>query len=110
MEGRDGAMSQQSPVHPPSERRVTLSGRARRVLRQIHLWIALVLCLPLVVLGVTGSILVFRNELRNLLEPPPRLSAEIDNPHTAAEIIAAVQARIGTEFTPYLYEAPDKPA
>ena len=100
-------MSRLSSAHAPSDRRVDLYGRARRVLRQIHLWIALVLCLPLVVLGVTGSILVFRNELGRLLEPPPRLIAEIDNPHTVAEMIAAVQARIGKEFTPFLYEPPN---
>ena len=56
----------QSCAHAASGRRVDLYGRARRVLRQIHLWIALVLCLPLVVLGMTGSILVFRDELGNL--------------------------------------------
>jgi uncharacterized iron-regulated membrane protein len=65
-------------------------------------------------LGVTGSILVFRNELGNLLEPPPRLSVETDKPHTVAphtvaEIIAAMQARIDKEFTPFLYEAPNAP-
>jgi len=102
-------MSGQSSVHAPYEWRVGLYGRARRVLRQIHLWIALVLCLPLVVLGVTGSILVFRNELGNLLEPPPRLSAETHKPHTVTEIIAAVQARIGGEFSPFLYHAPNAP-
>lgn len=59
----------------------------------IHLWIALVLCLPLV-LGVTGSILVFREELGNLLAPRPRLSPATGKPHTVVEIIAAVQARI----------------
>jgi uncharacterized iron-regulated membrane protein len=87
----------------------------RRVLRQVHLWIALVLCVPLVVLGVSGSILVFRDELANLMEPPPRLIARPDKPHTAdkphtvAEIIAAMQARIGKELTPFLYEAPNAP-
>jgi uncharacterized iron-regulated membrane protein len=88
---------------------VDLYGRARRVLRQIHLWIALVLCLPLVVLGATGSILVFRYELGNLLEPPPRLRVGTEKPHTVAEIIAAVQARIEKEFTPVLYQAPNAP-
>jgi uncharacterized iron-regulated membrane protein len=107
-------MSLQSSAHAPSDRRVDLYGRARRVLRQIHLWIALVLCLPLVVLGVTGSILVFRNELANLIEPSPRLSVEADKPHTVAphtvaEIIDAVQARIDKEFTPFLYEVPNAP-
>jgi uncharacterized iron-regulated membrane protein len=88
---------------------VDLYGRARRVLRQVHLWTSLVLCLPLVVLGVTGSILVFRDELGSLFEPPPRLIVETGKPHTVTEIIAAVQARIDKEFTPVLYEAPNAP-
>jgi uncharacterized iron-regulated membrane protein len=99
-------MSHQSPAQAPSKRRADPYRRARRVLRQIHLWIALVLCLPLVVLGATGSILVFRVELGNLLEPPPRLRAATGKPHTVAEILAAVQARVGEDFTPFLYRAP----
>jgi uncharacterized iron-regulated membrane protein len=79
------------------------------VLRQIHLWIALVLCLPLAVLGATGSILVFRHEFGKLLEPPPRLIVQTGKPHTVAEMIAAVRARIDQELTPVLYEAPDAP-
>jgi uncharacterized iron-regulated membrane protein len=99
-------MSDRSSVHAPSEWRVGLYGRARRVLRQIHLWVALVLCLPLVVLGVTGSILVYRDELEKLFEPPPRLTTQTGKPHTVVQIIAAVQTRIGKEFTPVRYEAP----
>jgi uncharacterized iron-regulated membrane protein len=102
-------MSDQSTVHARSEWRVGLYGRARRVLRQIHLWIALVLCLPLVVLGVTGSILVYRHELESLFEPPPRLTTQIGKPHTVAQIITAVQTRIGKEFAPVLYEVPTAP-
>ena len=102
-------MSRQSSAHAPSIWPVDLHGRARRVLRRIHLWIALVLCLPLVVLGVSGSILVFRDELGNLIEPPPPLIAQTDKPHTVAEMIAAMQPRIDKEFTPFLYEAPNGP-
>src|SRR6266403_2382384 len=102
-------MSLQSSADAPSDRRVDLYGRTRRVLRQVHLWIALVLCLPLVVLGVTGSILVFRDELGNLSEPPPRLIVETGKPHTVTEIIAGVQARMDKDFTPVLYEAPNAP-
>jgi len=41
--------------------------------------------------------LVFRDGLGNLLAPPPRLSAATDKPHTVAEILAAVQARVGED-------------
>jgi len=98
-----------SSADAPFERRIDLYGRARRALRQIHLWITLLAGLPLVLLGATGSILVYRQELANLLEPPPRLSAETGKPHTVAQVIAAVQARIGKEFTSFLYEAPTAP-
>jgi len=102
-------ISHQPSAHAPSDRRVDLYGRARRALRQVHLWITVVLCLPLVVLGVTGSILVFRDEIGNLLEPPPRLIVETGEPHAVAEIIVAVRARIDNEFAPVLYEAPNAP-
>jgi uncharacterized iron-regulated membrane protein len=52
---------------------------------------------------------VYRQELANLLEPPPRVSAETGKPHTVAQVIAAARARIGKEFTPFLYEAPTAP-
>jgi len=35
--------------------------------------------------------------------------AQTDKPHTVAEIIAAVQARIDKDYTPFLYEAPNAP-
>jgi uncharacterized iron-regulated membrane protein len=84
-------------------------GRARRVVRQLHLWIGLTLCLPLVVLGLTGSILVFREGLARLLDPPPRLTCATGKALSTAEIIASVQGRIGKQFKPYLYEAPAVP-
>ena len=42
------------------------------IVAQLHLWIGLVLCLPLVMLGLTGSILVFEDELEALFAPPVR--------------------------------------
>ena len=36
----------------------------RRIIGQLHLWIGLALCIPLVLLGLTGSVLVFEDELR----------------------------------------------
>ncbi|HEX5327768.1 MAG TPA: PepSY domain-containing protein, partial [Acetobacteraceae bacterium] len=84
-------------------------GRMRRVLRQVHLWIGLSLCIPMVVLGLTGSILVFHDELAGLLHPQPHLTCAIGKAHTVAETIAAVQARIGNKFKPFLYEPPSAP-
>lgn len=83
--------------------------RFRWAIGQIHLWIALVLCLPLVTIGLSGSILVFRSELAKLIDPPPPLAVKGGRPHKVAEILAAVQAEVGKEFTPYLYEASQAP-
>ncbi|MDY0881577.1 PepSY-associated TM helix domain-containing protein [Dongia soli] len=44
---------------------------ARRLLGQIHLWSGLILCLPLVLIGLTGSILVFQEEIDALTNPIP---------------------------------------
>jgi len=44
----------------------------RRLNFQIHLWIGLILTLYLIVIGVTGSILVFREELEGLAGLHPR--------------------------------------
>ena len=67
-------MSPQCSDCATSRRSVSLGRHARRLLRQLHLWIGLALCLPMVVVGLTGSILVYRNELAALLNPPPRLT------------------------------------
>jgi uncharacterized iron-regulated membrane protein len=43
--------------------------RLRRALFQIHLWIGVVLALYAVVIGLTGSVLVFSEEIETYLEP-----------------------------------------
>lgn len=45
--------------------------RLRRLLRVAHLWLTLVTGLVAVVLGASGSLLVFREEIRGLLAPAP---------------------------------------
>lgn len=79
------------------------------MLHQLHLWIGLALCLPMVVVGLTGSILVYRSELAALLNPPPPLTCATGKPHAVADIIETVQARIGMGFKPVLYEPPAGP-
>ena len=44
----------------------------RRALFQIHLWTGLAVGLYIVVISVSGSILVYRSELRQAFEPEPR--------------------------------------
>src|SRR5271170_956463 len=64
----------------------------RRLNFQIHLWIGLILTLYLIVIGVTGSILVFREELEGLAGLHPR-SALTNGPYAdPAEVIANLRA------------------
>jgi uncharacterized iron-regulated membrane protein len=80
----------------------------RRIVAQLHLWIGLVLCLPLVMLGLTGSILVFEHELEAVFAPrrPPTAQEE---PHTIGEILAAAQKAAPPGFRPLSYIAPTEP-
>ena len=61
-------------------------------LQQLHLWVGLVLLLPLVLMGVTGAVLVYAHDIEHLLgqgEPAAVAPGEWRSP---AEIVAAAQA------------------
>lgn len=61
-------------------------------LQQLHLWIGLILLLPLVVMGVTGAVLVYGHDIEHLLgqgEPPARAVGEWRSP---GELIVAARA------------------
>ena len=49
------------------------SVRLRRALFQVHLWSGLGIGLYVIVISISGSILVYRSELRQTFEPQPRL-------------------------------------
>ena len=76
----------------------------RRIIVQLHLWIGLALCLPLVMPGLTGSILVFEDELRDAfaVRPPP---VEGDR-RSIDEIVAAARNAASAGFQPLSYVAP----
>ena len=77
----------------------------RRIFAQLHLWIGLVLCLPLVMLGLTGSILVFEDELHEAFAPA-RAPAAPDQLRSIGDIIAAAQAAAPSGYLPASYVAP----
>ena len=55
-------------------------------LQQLHLWIGLILLLPLVMMGVTGAVLVYGHDIEHLLgqgEPPARTAGEWRSPARA---------------------------
>jgi uncharacterized iron-regulated membrane protein len=80
----------------------------RRLLGTVHLWVGLILCLPLAVIGVTGSILVFEPELDALFgQEPGRASAGPARP--VAEIVAAAAAAAPRGHAPLVFTAPEEP-
>jgi uncharacterized iron-regulated membrane protein len=60
----------------------------RRILHTIHLWIGLLLGIPLVLIGLTGSVLVFEGELRELINAQ---HATLGEPRPPSEIVAAAR-------------------
>jgi uncharacterized iron-regulated membrane protein len=75
---------------------------------KIHLWIALALCLPLALLGLTGSLLVFEDELAGLVAAP--IEASRDGPaQPIGKVLAAAQAAAPASLRPISYLAPDAP-
>jgi uncharacterized iron-regulated membrane protein len=84
---------------------------ARRVNFQIHLWVGLILSLYMIVIGLTGSILVFRAELETVtglkpwhglpaVEPFADISAVIDNVTRAYKGARIISVLVPTETDP----------
>ena len=55
---------------------------------QVHLWVGIILSLYMIVIGVTGSILVFRTELESLIGLKPWHSIQASDPY--ADLTAVV--------------------
>jgi len=81
----------------------------RRLVEQIHLWVGLLLCVPLVTLGLTGSVLVFADELRALLEPAGSHGTTAGAQRNVAEIVEAARSTAPAGFVPTFYRAPREP-
>lgn len=82
----------------------------RRIVRQLHLWLGLILCIPLLLLGLTGSILVFQDELGSAFSSRPAMPS--GEPKPVSAIIAAAQgaAPAGAVFQGYAAGPPGEPA
>jgi uncharacterized iron-regulated membrane protein len=79
----------------------------RRIIGQIHLWTGIVLFVPLVLLGLTGSLLVFEDELNKAFGPSHRAAGGAARP--TSKIIAAASAVAPAGFVPVGYTAPIAP-
>jgi len=77
----------------------------RMLLHRLHLTIGAVLCLPLIVLGITGCVLVFRHEIDDLLDPTPHATAAGPS-RPVSEIVAAAGAAAPGGAQPFMYTPP----
>jgi uncharacterized iron-regulated membrane protein len=78
----------------------------RHSIGQIHLWAGLMLCIPFVLLGLTGSVLVFEDELNDVFGPSAGQRAAGGAARPASDIIAAARAVAPAGFAPSGYTAP----
>ncbi|MEE3624154.1 PepSY-associated TM helix domain-containing protein [Nitrospirillum sp. BR 11752] len=81
-----------------------------RTLRFLHLWVGLILGLPLLALGLSGTVLVLEPELRGLFTPSPTAAADTGAAaHSVAEVVAAATAAAPPGAKPANYAAPTEP-
>ncbi len=80
-----------------------------RTLQNIHLWVGLILCLPLVLLGITGSILVVEDELRGLTGDTPTQAMAQGPLQPVSAILAAARAAAPAGTQPGFLILPEEP-
>lgn len=80
-----------------------------RTLQTVHLWVGLILCLPLVVLGISGSILVVDEELRGLTGEAPVRMVEDGPMQPVSAILAAARAAAPAGTQPGFLVLPEEP-
>ena len=72
----------------------------RRAVFPVHLWSGLGIGLYVIVISVSGSILVYRSELRQTFEPQPRLVEIVGERMTEEELTAAAERAYPPSATP----------
>ncbi len=80
------------------------TSRLTRIIFQLHLWGGLALGIYAVLIGVTGSVLVFHEEIVRLISPAPRIAAA-EAPHRLDDIHAGIQAHYPDRY-PWSLVAP----
>jgi uncharacterized iron-regulated membrane protein len=77
--------------------RVTTGARFKRILQTVHLWMGLVLAVPIILIGVSGSALLLQREILAYSIP----AATADGEHASlAQIIAAAETAAPENTTP----------
>ena len=80
----------------------------RKALFQVHLWTGLGVGLYIVVISVTGSVLVYRSELRQRFNPEPR-PVEISGPRLSEEALVEATRLAYPDHTVEVWTNPDDP-
>jgi uncharacterized iron-regulated membrane protein len=81
----------------------------RKALFQVHLWCGLGIGLYLVVVSVTGSVLVYRSELRQAFNPEPRIVSTDTGPRMSMDDLTAVVQRAYPTHSVEVWTDPDDP-
>lgn len=77
--------------------RITSGARAKRILQTVHLWMGLLLAIPIILIGLSGSALLLQREILAYSIP----AATADGEHESlARIVAAAQAAAPENTTP----------
>ena len=82
---------------------------ARRLVFNIHLWVALILFLPLVPLGLTGSALMFPQLLNDMGDKAPTVAADAALARTPTQLLQAGMAALPQGSRPQTVRFPEKP-
>ena len=80
----------------------------RRALFQVHLWTGIAIGLYVLVISLTGSVLVYRSELRQIFNPQPRIVTQGEN-RMSPEALTDVAQRAYPDDTVSIFVDPDDP-
>ena len=80
----------------------------RKALFQVHLWTGLGVGLYVVMISLTGSVLVYRSELRRTFNPEPRVVA-VSGPRLSDEVLIETTRRVYPDRAVEVWTSPDDP-
>ena len=83
--------------------------RLRRALFQIHLWTGLAIGLYVVVISLTGTVLIYRSELRRHFDPQPRPVA-VSGPRRTDEELVEITRRRFPDHAVEVWTSPEDPS
>ena len=83
--------------------------RLRRALFQVHLWTGLAIGLYVVVISLTGTVLIYRSELRQHFDPQPRPVAVAGPRLSEEELVGITQGRF-PEHAVEVWTNPEDPS